>query len=824
MHSEESPPGPTRGGIRHGTIYAVGAGLAAILSWYLFTPLSIQAALALDPSHVWTVAWAFQHGYAWGTDIIFTYGPLGFLRTRAYLPDGGWLPLLLAYFYTGTLGFLLWRIFKPFASPGAGGAVFGLAVLFLAGTFVTSPDALVFFVVLAGGYFCLEEKSWTFGEASLFLAFCALNLFVKYSFAILSLFLFLFLLVFWLVHRRHGLHLLVFAAASVAAGWAAGMTPLTFVQYLWNTWPVASGFSKAMQIWGPEAEWMVFAGLLVFINTVFLWGLLRERPVKHFVFHILWISLVCFIAWRQGFVRHDAHAVSAGAFLLLLALFWLKDRLDRGGSAMTARAGGVSLLLILGVASSSVYYAGIQRNYLGDGFFLDRLTSMAGAPVERFHRSVILPFRGEEMNAAWERRLERLREQRPLPFSIDSSIDFYNARSGILLAHELDYHPRPMFQSYSAYTPGLIRRNRDHLLREDAPQYLITDLTTLMRRPPMLDDGLSWLEIWRYYEPVDRDLRLLLWQRVPDANPKTVSLELAAEGEGRLREDILLDAWHGEPLWVELEFRHSWAGRLQNLLFKPSPLLVEIGFADGVRLPQATPPGMTATGFLLSPHVAGPESLELMLEGGTSRGYSPALRWVTSFRALEERHLLRCFRPDFKYRVYRLGLDDIPAQGSAYVEHARKERWGPLAAYSSMRALADWTTPRVVSQHDQLPPHVFAHAPMVLELDNPWAGRTVQIAYGMYDASWQGGNTTDGVTFRILASNGDEDPPKLLWEHSLDPLNEEQDRGVQQALVSIPKGYSVLVLETDPRENNQWDWSYWGAIEERVGNQESNLP
>src|SRR6202040_4372562 len=55
-----------------------------------------------------------------------------------------------------------------------------------------------------------------------------------------------------------------------------------------------------------------------------------------------------------------------------------------------------------------------------------------------------------------------------------------------------EWNPRPIIQSYSAYTPALVRLNEQHLRGPDAPEWVLFDLQSIDGRLPSLDDGLSW--------------------------------------------------------------------------------------------------------------------------------------------------------------------------------------------------------------------------------------------------------------------------------------------------------------------------------------------
>ena len=58
------------------------------------------------------------------------------------------------------------------------------------------------------------------------------------------------------------------------------------------------------------------------------------------------------------------------------------------------------------------------------------------------------------------------------------------------------------------------------------------------------------------------------------------------------------------PVWVELEAPRSLVGRLEELVFKPAPLLIEATLADGRTVQHRLVPGHGRTGFVLSPYIA----------------------------------------------------------------------------------------------------------------------------------------------------------------------------------------------------------------------------
>jgi hypothetical protein len=62
----------------------------------------------------------------------------------------------------------------------------------------------------------------------------------------------------------------------------------------------------------------------------------------------------------------------------------------------------------------------------------------------------------------FEESLAAIRAHPPLP-SLSGTTDIYSVGQSALLANRLEWSPRPIFQSYVAYTPALQERNARYL-------------------------------------------------------------------------------------------------------------------------------------------------------------------------------------------------------------------------------------------------------------------------------------------------------------------------------------------------------------------------
>ena len=119
--------------------------------------------------------------------------------------------------------------------------------------------------------------------------------------------------------------------------------------------------------------------------------------------------------------------------------------------------------------------------------------------------------------AAHERGIARQRQRDPLP-ALPGSVDVYSHDQSVVFAHALSWQPRPVFQSYNAYSAELAELNRHHLLGEAAPDHLLVRIQPIDGRLPAIEDGASWLAMLERYALRD-DAGFAILDRQPRAAP-----------------------------------------------------------------------------------------------------------------------------------------------------------------------------------------------------------------------------------------------------------------------------------------------------------------
>jgi hypothetical protein len=200
----------------------------------------------------------------------------------------------------------------------------------------------------------------------------------------------------------------------------------------------------------------------------------------------------------------------------------------------------------------------------------------------------------------YEEAKAALRRDHPLP-RLAGTVDIYPHDIARILAHDLEYRPRPVLQSYLACDPWLAGRNADHLAGPDGPDHIVFEVDPIDGHLPPLEDGASWPFLLSAYEPRGGERAALVLDRLERSARQSWgdwevhSLQLGETTEIDLPPDTLV--------WASLEVDQTLVGRLAGLLFKAPRLVIDLHLADGGRRTHGFVPAMGRSGFLLSPLV-----------------------------------------------------------------------------------------------------------------------------------------------------------------------------------------------------------------------------
>lgn len=578
-----------------GKFSAIVAIVAALLSIVLFVPLMpVMPKLGLDPSWNLAINEAAARGMQFGKDVLYTAGPLSNVWTQAYHPATIHLAfvagLILALGHT----FLVYRI--ALASRPAWFWLFVAVVAF----FMVSRDTLflVYPLLLVIVSFRVSLPITHQDKIELTRSDCFLLLLagtglgllpiLKLSFLPLAVISWVFSsILLWLSKYRlmAGLMLVMPVLGMIVFWVLAGQELVTLPDYFANNAPVVSGFTRAMS----NRFFLLTPALYLLSSVLALYLVYRYLTDNGGILALIILMVVAaflFLSFKAGFVRQDVHALTAGSSIVMGMVIL--------GSF---RAIGYRLV-VAGMVSAIMTWLLIHIQFSSASFEYYK------SPAARVVTSLRAQILDDQSFSSWrdqyDARLKEISEYVPIP-KLEGSVDIYPYQVAALIASQNAWSPRPVFQSFSAYTPELSEANVAHLTGQRAPDHILFELGSIDGRYPSMEDGASWPVLLAAYDISGVTNHYLVLGRketqrsVPPLTP--IASRTARFGE---RVDV---ANNGHIIVAELAVHSSPLGKIMNLFYKQSLLMLSVELSNGEVRRHRFVPGQASAGFILSPYV-----------------------------------------------------------------------------------------------------------------------------------------------------------------------------------------------------------------------------
>ncbi len=573
------------------SVYGQWLGLA-IFTFYVLTVFVPWAPRSWRPpcNNSWALILhdAFVKNAAFGSDVVFTFGPYGFIYFGStpqtyFLTLAGWLVLSLGFV------FAVWEIVNFSQKPVW--VKTSLAIIVAAVTASVDVVDAQIYVFIAFTFFAWIVKKPEDIRSNVVVGMAlALASLVKFSWMVAILPMVGVLSITGVSRGVRGVQIGLVYAISCVLLWLLGGQPLTsFVGYLTVSLDIAGGYSSAMQLghsWGMSNVWWFLALAAGVIIT--LLASLRRIPILVFVLYAVTLSFLFFVTFKAGFVRHDHHEVVAFAVLAGISILSFLVSSARLLSYFSA------ILITVCLAFCSVVF----RLHMANPSFEPRLGKTIGfggvADFSRFMMGRIDPrlvYEDDMRQIAGGKRLE-------LP---KGTLDVY-PWGGIDLmyasGHEIGH--RPVFESYTAYTSRLAGINRAFIAGVSAPDNLLFAVRAIDQRFPAMEDGLSWPEIITRYDITGVYSDYLVMQR--SVNPRSYKIDqISAE---RLEPETAIAVPRNEAVWVRVNLPLSSQGKLLQQIYKPRVVALVVRLANGETYNFRLIPGTASAGFLISPVIA----------------------------------------------------------------------------------------------------------------------------------------------------------------------------------------------------------------------------
>lgn len=614
----------------------------------LFATITLIAALVpvspympvagLDPSWQMAMNSATATHLAIGKDLIFTFGPYAALFDHLYDPRIDRLMLVsglvLALFFSAA--------FLTAASDQTAKFAGALFVV-LIGWFQVGTDALFFsyYLILALVLYRSvpgKEQTQDVWRWALFCVPLGLLPLIKGNQLAMCVLIVPVYLASLLWQRRWAsaaLTLVVPLASCVVFWKASGQAVGNLATYVASSRLVLQGYTEAMGLeplllgrgkyFSPLQITLYLAG-----SACLLVALMRAKPKtssQHFVL-LAGFAIFLFVGFKSGFVRHDLHVVSAAAMFAIACL--LAGMVQMRRATVLATIGGLVVLLALQLQGRSGMMEPLSP-------FLLRPDGQVHAPSKGIR--VLAGVYGDALTGVWLRlqpfslqrqyqaALASIRQSYILP-QLSGGVDVYPSDQAVVLASSNRWDPRPVMQSYAAWTPALIEMNEAHLRKANSPQHILFEAAAIDNQLPSLEDGISWKAFLDFYTVVKQDSRFVYLQRRHGALPEAVPLRPVLSLWRETGQTVLLPQQDG-PLFAKIVLRRTLFGNLLNTLYRPTEVHIELELQDGSKASYRVLPEMMETGFVVSPLVANMTDFSALMQGDEQALRSHRARAVT---------------------------------------------------------------------------------------------------------------------------------------------------------------------------------------------------
>jgi hypothetical protein len=589
--------------------------LVLIISVVTFKKVGLPMGVGLDHSWVFGINYFFSNSIRMGTDVIFTYGPLGFLIHA--IPLGINYEIALAFWTITHLVFswlllsLVWSYHKTSALW-----IKLLSTLLLI-VFINSLKLElipIFFVFTSTLLYTWENKP----QYALLAAFSAtLACLIKIGTGIVC---FLIMGSLYILTKRslkeH--QKLIFVLISTVITTYLTIWVLLYgdlggsFDFLSTNKELVKGYSSAVSIYIPLKESFIFLGIANYILCIFLWK-------NHFP-KIIHLSLALpLLAWfKYTFGRADPyHIIQFWIILLALSMFlllFLKRSRDLIPYGLFIT---VSWALALGLyewTPNKLYKPPLQ---LFAQTLSDKTFRLDG--YNNFYSSLLSSNRKEHLIKLSKNTLQKdLLDPSILEYVGNNTVDIYPWELSIIPANQLNWKPRKVIQSYYSFTQSLDQTNSISVSKKTSAKYLIwhnTNFGSIDQRYLLNDEPKTIYQILKNYKIglTTKDFVVL----------EKTDQSLLGEPQFLFTSEHLWDQWIDVPegtkeiIQGDVSITRTLLGKLKRQIFKEEPFHITYRLENNHETRYRMVPDTAVNGIWMNPFIG---SIKTKKQFSCSRG------------------------------------------------------------------------------------------------------------------------------------------------------------------------------------------------------------
>jgi hypothetical protein len=539
----------------------------------------------LDPS--WCYALNKITGWKnvkFGHDVVYTYGPLGFLCSPMYINGN----LLFSAFFYLFLWISLLVMFHSVVKKNEKNVsviAASIFVLFLSHPVYSADIYIQYCVLFALCSLWLDSKN-TYSLIFLIIS-STVSFFFKFSIAVSVLGMLVLFLISKICRkdfcRIWGLF--VPFAAIPACYFVYNPSVKDFFSFVKGSWEISKGYCFAMSTDGILTVMIFPVAALMLIYAALMILHLRFKSAENF-FVLLWLSPCFFMSYKHGFVRSDGGHTMLSIremlceFSVLILLFDFKTCKNIVVKTKTGERAKKNL--------SSVYDEIVSKTKKGimkfgvASIFVSALILGFGEMNKLLYSARYFPLMIYAMTGRkYQNNLKILQTVPPQFVEKIGNKSFTNYSWEITFIEPMgkkadNYVVLPALQMFSAYTSYLDEKSAGLFSEKNPPEYLMLRLEAIDGRIPLLEAPATWNAIQKNYvfSAYDDSTEYFLLKHEKKSARLLQNAEIL---ECTKKDEISLEGFDEAKIHAKL----SIFGKIVNLFWKIPEVCAKITYSDG---------------------------------------------------------------------------------------------------------------------------------------------------------------------------------------------------------------------------------------------------
>ena len=466
--------------------------LILVLSIYVLLPASLFSVPAngLDPSWMIGINLAVKEHLTFGKDFVYMYGPLGFLWTGLVLFVPKIYVVLFHAFIIACITFMI-NFFLNKLKSNLSKTIFFLILLFTSANAFNEKAFLLFIIFLFFIFYNLQTKK----RLAIYIAgiIALISFFIKMNTGlVLTLMLVFFLLLLSLLKYERAKFLIFILTIYFFL-----LTALSFIlhvdliSYITTSLEIVNYYNDAA-ILPAQPSTLAFAVVILFTYAIIILANFKYiTRHKLQLFSFFYVSIALYILFKEGFVRADGHVLIF--FFKIVTLISLLYFFENNGRLKKHLFVGILVIGLLSILPVHLFYPQkdpikLACNHIFKIPYKDLILNNYPDHLKQAMK------RGKQNSSFSQRILKKIEEATVDIIPWDISYVFFNG---------LNYNPRPVIQSFVAYSENLDKLNANKYSSAESPDYVLYTMGTIDNRHPFWDESKTKLAMLRNFKVVD---------------------------------------------------------------------------------------------------------------------------------------------------------------------------------------------------------------------------------------------------------------------------------------------------------------------------------